>query len=333
MPATPAFTVSLDALQFFGRGLVRPECVLCTADGSVFTADWRGGVAWLRPDGRQQIITARLPDGVPSPKPNGIALLPDGSFLLADLSEDRAGVWRLFPDGCLEPFLVELDGAPLPPTNFVCLDRRGRVWITVSTRMRPRALDYRPTAASGFIVLVDEHGARVVADDLGYTNECKLDAREEWLYVNETFARRLTRFRIGADGSLGTPEPVATFGPGMFPDGLAFDAEGGIWVTSIVSNRVVRIAPNRTQTLVLEDVDRHHLAVVEEAFREGRMGRPHLDDIRSRRLRSVSSLAFGGEDLRTVYLGCLLGDRLATFRSPAPGLPPVHWDYSVPAFF
>ena len=50
--------------------------------------------------------------------------------------------------------------------------------------------------------------ARIVADGLGYTNEAVLDARGEWLYVNETFARRTTRFRIGADASLAAPETV-----------------------------------------------------------------------------------------------------------------------------
>ena len=55
------------------------------------------------------------------------------------------------------------------------------------------------------------------------------------------------------------------------------------------------------------------------------MGRPHLDKISSRRLANVSSLAFGGPDLSTAFLGCLLGDRIAYFTAPLPGLPPPHW--------
>ncbi len=55
------------------------------------------------------------------------------------------------------------------------------------------------------------------------------------------------------------------------------------------------------------------------------MAHPYLDAIRSRRLKNLSSLAFGGPDLRTAYLGCLLGDSLATFRAPVAGLPPSHW--------
>jgi sugar lactone lactonase YvrE len=322
--------IDLDALGSVGGGLRRPECVLCTAGGDVFTADWRGGVAWIRPDGTTRLIAGALGDGGPPLQPNGIALMRDGAFLLADLSDRRAGVWRLLPDGSVEPFLREVAGAALPPVNFVCTDSRDRVWITVSTRLQPRALDYRPTAASGFVVLVDGRGARVVADGLGYTNECRLDAAEEFLYVNETFARRTTRFRIQRDGSLTHRETAATYGAGTFPDGLALDAGGGLWITSIVSNRLIRVDPSGHQDRVLEDAEPEHIHEVEEAFQAGCMGRGHLDAIRSRRLKSISSLAFGGPDLRTGYLGCLLGDSLATLRSPVAGVPPVHWTYPTP---
>lgn len=312
------------AVGWVGSGLNRPECVLCTRRGDIWTSDWRGGVARVAADGHVQVILGRASDGPPL-QPNGIALLTGGSILVADLSEARAGVWRLHRSGEVQPFLLEVDGQPLPPTNFVRTDSRGRIWITVSTRITPRALDYRPDAKTGFVILVDEAGARVVADGLGYTNECALDADEKYLYLNETFGRRLTRFRIGADGSLHDREVVAAFGPGTFPDGLAFDAEGGIWIVSIVSNRVIRIATDGRQEVVLDDGDPAHVEWVEEAFQAGTLGRVHLDVMPPGRLPSISSIAFGGKDLRTVHLGCLLGDRIATFRSPIPGLPPIHW--------
>jgi hypothetical protein len=44
-------------------------------------------------------------------------------------------------------------------------------------------------------------------------------------------------------------------------------------------------------------------------------------------LQNISSLAFGGADRRTAYLGCLLGDRLACFRAPVAGHPPPHWTH------
>lgn len=65
--------VSLDALTWAGDGLRRPECVLATAAGEKYTADWRGGVAHLRADGGQALYAGALPDGR-TPRPNGIEL-------------------------------------------------------------------------------------------------------------------------------------------------------------------------------------------------------------------------------------------------------------------
>ncbi len=315
----------LQALGHVGNGLVRPECVLATARGDLFSADWRGGVAHRLPDGTQQLYAGALPDGGEL-RPNGIALLADGSFLVAHLGADRGGVYRLTRSGAVEPWLMQVAGVALPPTNFVLPDASGRTWVTVSTRLSPRALAYRRTCNDGFIVCVRPDGRAVVAaDGLGYTNEVALHPSGEWLYVNETFARRLSRFRLRADGSLGARETVTEFGPGTFPDGLAFDEAGHAWVVSIVSNRLIRVAPDGGQTLWLEDADPEHLRWVEAAFDGAEMGRAHLDSIRSQVLRNISSIAFAGPDRRTAVLGCLLGDRLVTLPLPVAGVAPTHW--------
>ena len=319
-------TITLDSLRFIGKGLNRPECVLATARGDLYASDFRGGVTQISPDGSQVLYAGKLPGGRPL-RPNGIALRRSGSFLLADLGEKQGGVFELFRDGRVQPFLVAVDGVELPPTNFVAEDALGRVWITVSTRKHPRSLDYRPDCADGFIVLADAKGARLVADGIGYTNEAIVSPDGMWLYVNETFGRRLARFPIRTDGSLGAKEVVTTFGPGTYPDGLTFDAESHVWITSVVSNRVIRVAPGGAQQLVLEDADPAHVEGCEAAYVSGTMGRPHLDQVTGRVLRNVSSLAFGGPDLRTAYVGCLLGDSIAMFDSPVAGHPPAHWRY------
>lgn len=317
--------IPLSTLRFSGGGLKRPECVLATASGALYTADWRGGVAETMSDGSRNLFTASLPDGRPL-KPNGIALRPDGSFLLADLGDTRGGIFHLQRNGSVTPFLDTVDGVPLPPSNYVVEDGK-RTWLTVSTRHQPRALAYRKDIADGFVAVVDERGARIVADGLCYTNEAVPSPDGRWLYVNETFARRLTRFRIGADGSLSGRETVATFGHGTYPDGLTFDAEGGIWITSIVSNRVIRVLPDGSQVLMLEDCDPAHVDWVETAFQSGDMGRPHLDKASGWVLKNISSLAFGGPGLRIAYLGCLLDDRIAYFDAPVAGHPPYHWNF------
>ena len=45
----------------------------------------------------------------------------------------------------------------------------------------------------------------------------------------------------------------------------------------------------------------------------------------STKLKNISSIAFGGYDLKNIYLGCLLGKQVATFKSKIRGLEPSHW--------
>lgn len=321
-------TLSLDDVSLLGSGLSRPECVLATAKGDLYTADWRGGVAHLKPDGTQALYsaaTADLPEGL---RPNGIALEPDGSFLLANLGNETGGVWRLTREGQIEPYWTEIDGVPIAPSNYLVRDHLGRLWLTVSTTMVPRSLDYRSDSRSGFIAVMDEKGARIVADRLGFTNECQISPDRRWLYVNETYGRRLSRFALGDDASLGPKEVIHEFGTGQFPDGLAFDENGDIWIAGVISNQLMRLDPNGGRCeIMLSETDADHVAWVEEAYRANALGRPHMDANPSRKLRNLSSIAFGGPGLRTAYLGCLLGDAIAVTGLSVAGVPPVHWTY------
>lgn len=321
--------ISIDSLRPLPvmERLSRPESVLCTQAGDLFVSHRNAGAAWIRPDGSLSVIGGVRSGGGADFLPNGIAMRRDGVLLLANIGEE-GGVWRLARDGTLRPFLAELDGAQLPPANFVMVDPLDRVWISFSTRQVPRHLSYRRDVADGFIVLVDTKGARIVADGLHYTNEVRLDDSGDRLYVNETFGQRVTRFRVAPDGSLSDREIFTQFPPGSYVDGMEFDSEKGLWVTCIVSNRLYRVERDGSFQLVIEDSDPAFLLETESALDAGAMGRRHFDTVTGKVLRNISSIAFGGSDLRTAYLGCLLGDALLTFRSPVPGRKPVHWHVS-----
>jgi len=270
--------IDIENVGDYGHDLNRPECVLCVGSGDLFVSHKGVGVTHIAPGGRQRIIGgARDVDGHEL-VPNGIALLPDRSFLIANIGE-AGGVWRLQADGTITPYLIEVDGE------------------------------------------------RLVADGCSFTNELRLAADGRSVYVSETFGRCISRFAVRADGSLGAREDFVTFGHGTFPDGIAFDEEDHLWVTSIVSNRLIRIAPNGSSEVLLEDSVAEHVDTVERALAEGRMAREHFYTMQSRKLRNISSIAFGGADRRTVYLGSLMGTSLATLHSPVPGRKPVHWDY------
>ena len=114
-----------------------------------------------------------------------------------------------------------------------------------------------------------------------------------------------------------------------FPDGIAFDSTGALWVTSIFSNRVIRIFEDGSQSLIIEDADPEFMLFIDNVFQNGIMEDIHMKKIKSKRLKSVSSIAFGGKDLKTVYLGCLHGNQIATFRTDIKGLPMTHWKWGL----
>ncbi|PSC03844.1 gluconolactonase [Alsobacter soli] len=320
--------IPLSQVKLFGSRFARPECVLATAAGDVFASDRRGGVSHVLPHGEHRLYVGATLDLAEAFHPNGIALQQDGSFLGAHLGMHEGGLFRLTRDGQLTPVLREVDGETLPSTNFVVLDSKpGRVWITVSTRRTPRMGAFTRAVQDGFIILLDEKGARIVADGLCFANECRVDPTGTWLYVNETYKRELTRFRIGADGSLSGRETVTQFGPGEFPDGLVFDAEGGAWVTTIVANRVLRVARDGSVAVMLEEHHPEHVEEVERAYQAGLVDRSLLDHARARILANVSSMAFCGPDLRTGLFGVLLADRLPTAPLPFTGAAPPHWTW------
>ncbi|MEM7405657.1 MAG: SMP-30/gluconolactonase/LRE family protein [Pseudomonadota bacterium] len=316
----------LSTLARFGAGLARPECVACTAAGNIWVSHHApdgGGVVQLTDSGPSHQVIAR--NGAPDDfMPNGWAMEPD-SFLIANLA-DSGGVWRLRMDGSCEPFLTEIDGFPMPPVNFVHRDNRGRVWSSVSTWRVPRDRAFHRDVADGFIVLTADGQDRIVADGLGYTNEVKVDPRGEYLYAHETMSRRLSRYRIERNG-LGPRETVVEYLDGVIPDGFDFDEDGGIWCASVMSNRLVRVAADGAQQILIEDCDAEEIAGGMHNWRTGTFTRDDMDIGSRHSLRNIASVTFGGPDRKTVYLGSLAGDSLITLRSPVAGAEPPHWRY------
>lgn len=307
-----------EGLQIVAAGLQRPECVLTHSSGRLFVSDHRGGVTSIWPDGRQQL------SGETALLPNGIARQQDGSFLIANLGVD-GGVWRIAADGQASPWMTEVDGHKIDRVNFVANDAAGRVWACISATDGGDAYPLR--SATGSIILRDASGTRVVADGLHYTNECRVSADGVFMYVNETFGRRLSRFRIADNGELKGLETMATFADGDFPDGLTLDIEDGAWVVCVGSNRVYRISAEGDKQTIIDDAVTATASALEAAFEANTLDRTQLSAARGHRLSNVTSLAFGGPDLRTAYMGCLAGDSLVSFRSPVAGLTPVHWNW------
>lgn len=327
--------VDRSLIRNVGVGLQRPECILAERDGTLWTADARGGVMRIAPDGHQTLIAQRPTEGVQTSSapekllmggtlPNGLAFDRDGNILIANFGTDaielmsRSGQSRLLYD--------TIDGQPLGKTNFVLSDTQGRIWFTVTTRLSPWTRSINEKTADGYVGLIDSRGIRIVADGFMGTNEIRLDANEEWLYVVESNGRRISRLRVQTDGSLNDRE---VFGPsdlGGIPDGFAFDAYGNLWITLIMSERLVALTPEGDLLTLLDDGDPVKVAAFDRHFCAGTMTPEVMASCKGTLAPWMASVTFGGTDLRTVYLGSLMGDTLPSFTAPVAGLPLSHWD-------
>lgn len=322
-------------ITFVGHDLQRPECIIAQRDGTLWAADARGGVMRINPDGSQSLLCpqdANASDGSFEERfiqsrnaslPNGLALTAQGDFIICNWGLDR--VELLSAQGHLRVLHDHLDGLPLGKTNFPLLDSKGRIWFTVTTQMQPWTDSINAQVADGYIGVIDDDGIRIVARDLEGTNEIRFDDQEEWLYVVESNARRISRFKVGPQATLRDRE---VYGPPLlegFPDGFAFDSFGNLWVTLIMTDKLIAITPQGEVLTLLDDSNEQANAELYRQ-RDNRTLTPQIMQAAQGNLAPwMASITFGGPDLKTVYLGSLLGNRIPSFRSPVSGQPLIHW--------
>jgi sugar lactone lactonase YvrE len=181
--------------------------------------------------------------------------------------------------------------------NDGCVDREGRLWFG---SMHDEEAD--PTGA---LYRLEPDGTCRAHDD-GYviTNGPAFSPDGRTVYHTDTLERVIYAFDLGEDGVLAGKRVFARVKRG-YPDGPAVDAEGCVWTGLFGGWGLDRYAP------------------------DGRLMQ-HV----SLPVANVTKPAFGGEDLRTVYVttawkGLSAADRssqplaggLFAFRTEVPGLP------------
>jgi len=331
------FGIDPSALQYIGRGLQRPECILAEPDGTLWSADARGGVVAIQPGGNQRIVTqrrsahfaeasseaARYFEGT---LPNGLAFARNGDFLIANFGADcleqmtREGNSRVLAD--------TVDGVPVGKVNFVLRDSRDRVWVTISTRLKNWMHALRTDLKDGYLARYEAGALHIVADGFGFTNEIRFDAREELLYVVETTGGCITRLRVAENGALVDREIFgpANLGKGAWPDGIAFDGYGNLWGTMVYSDKLFVLTPQGDLRVLLDEGDPQKVDALERQFFANHVTEEVLFATGRGIAPWMASITFGGPDLQTVYVGSLKGNQIPYFRAPVPGLPMAHWN-------
>jgi gluconolactonase len=338
MPENPIVDLHVEPtdIQYIGKDLQRPECILAEPDGTLWAADARGGVVKILPNGKQEIITqsfgasfaqasddaTRFTEGT---LPNGLAFAHNGDILISNFGTDVLEV--MSRDGTTKLLYDNIDGEPIGKVNFVLRDSQNRIWLTISTRIKNWMEAMSPNVADGYIALVDGKGIRTLAEGFRFTNEIRLDAKEEYLYIVETTGQCISRMKVGSDGSLSNKE---IFGPTKlgrfgFPDGIAFDAYGNLWGTLIMAEQIFALTPEGDFHVILDDGNEKASLDLEKAFVEDRLTPDDMLKAGGTIAPWFASVTFGGPDLKTVYIGSLRGTRIPYFQSPVAGLPMVHW--------
>jgi sugar lactone lactonase YvrE len=285
--------IDLNRVKTIGSGLLRPEGVMAMDDGSLYTADGRGRCSRIEKNGRTSFI------GSLGGMPNGICIDRKGNCIIANIGNGE--VQSLFPDGRHVVLMTEAEGKRMSSPNFPFIDSRDRLWVSNSTSLPNIEEALRAPVSDGCIALIAAGKNQIVAESICFANGVALDSAEKYVYVAETMKRRILRFSIHQDGSLGEKE---IYGPEFlgrlgFPDGIAFDEAGNLWVTFPAWNAIGYITPNRELEVVLEDPER-------------------------KILRGPANICFGGKKRKTAFIGSLEGTEIPYFDVPYPGMRLIH---------
>ncbi len=312
------FSLDVSELTFAFSGLSRPESIIAEKNGALWVSDNRGGVTHIDPNGVMRTI------GDIGGDTNGLAMDGAGNLYIAHIEHGK--IYKMDKSGNHTVILDEINGQPLGAANYVFIDSKDRLWISISSRAVPWFLAAAAPRPDGYIILIDEKGPRIVADGIYFTNEVRMDADERYLYAAETMGNRVLRYPVLDDG-LGEAE---VFGPSQFPlggypDGITFDAEGNLWVTHIIRNGLGVITPDGDHHMVFEDVNQPALENAVKLVEQNALTPEAMFACVGPTIQFPASLTFAGPDLKTAYVGSLAMPHLVKFQSPVAGLPMRHW--------
>jgi gluconolactonase len=225
--------------------LQHPECVAVGPDGWIWCGSEHGQILRVAPDG----------SGIEEVASTGgftLGLAFDGDRALFACDLRHAGVFRLdLKMRQLSRFTKP--GIRIP--NYAVVDAaRGRLLVSDSHHFAD------PGPGVWAYDLKSGEGGLWYAEPLTFANGMALTLDGNALLVCETFARRISRIAIGPDGKAGLAEAYATDLPGL-PDGIAFDANGALFVGCYEPSRILRIPPGGgAAEIYIEDPTAHLFA-------------------------------------------------------------------------
>jgi gluconolactonase len=235
---------------------------------------------------------------------NGLCIDPQGRLLACEGEAGRVTRTDL-RTGAIEVLADRFNGFPFAAPNDVCVDGRGRIYFS----SRP-GTDDPAKGNPNAVYRIDPDGkvTRLLSwPRVHMPNGIATSPDERTLYLVEAHPdagrrRDLRAFDLGADGSLSNERVLIDFYPGRSGDGMRIDAEGNLYVAA-----GLHALRGTSETLDT----RPGIHVVSP--------RGELLAYRETPGDTVTNCAFGGEDLKTLYVTC--GKTLLSIRTRIPGKP------------
>lgn len=252
--------------------LQHPEGVAIGPDGWIWCGSENGEVLRVDPAGRSAECVASTGGFT-----LGLAFLGDRALFICDLK--AAAVFRIdLVSRRVERFSPP--GIRIP--NFPVVDAaRNRLLVSDSHHSS------EPGPGIWAYDLDTGQGSLWYDRPLTFANGMALSADGTALYVCETFARRVTRIVIEADGRAGEATTCASDLPGL-PDGIACDDAGILYCGCYEPSRILRIMPDEGSAEVyVEDPTAHlfahptNLAFAGPKLYTANLGRWHITEIDS----------------------------------------------------
>lgn len=147
-----------------------------------------------------------------------------------------SGIQRVLKDGTVELICSEVDGYKLYGPNDLAFGPDGRLYFTDSGSEEDYRFDVR---SPGRLFAIDGRGSGEMLFELPkvYPNGIAFDAQRR-LYWTESMAHRVQRLEVGK------PVTFCQLADDHVPDGMAFAADGRLFVSTTISEGVTVISPD-----------------------------------------------------------------------------------------
>jgi sugar lactone lactonase YvrE len=162
----------------------------------------------------------------------GAVLLDHNSELIVAA---RDGLYAATRDGDLKTLLAPIDfGDSSIRCNDAKCDANGRIWVGTM------AFDFKQGAAS--LYSFDSENLKEILSDLTIANGLGWSPDQKTMYFIDSLTSRVDSFDFDlASGAISNRQPFVTFSdPGVIPDGMTTDEDGGIWVALFGGSAVRR---------------------------------------------------------------------------------------------